>query len=135
MEQVKDREPVQPPADWSEEDKAWFHKTCPEKIKLVAVKWGRPLIELTMVAGGCSYALGLLARRNAGNREQMEAIRKLQAWLDILMKKSLLGAGLTVAQFQECNNEVNLHVALQDKGEPELPAGSRVSKGGIILDS
>lgn len=133
MEAVKDSAPLEPPADWSDEDKVWFATQCNEKLKGVAIRWKRPMIELVMLGGGSSHALGRIAAQGRGNREIARALTFLQQSLDKLVQKGLAAAGHTVKDFHECNAEINISLALQTT--QDLPANAKVSKGGIILDS
>lgn len=116
--------------DWSEADREWLSKHCPERMRTIAVRHGRGMFQLVMRAGACTYALTLLAG-NVKHPQLRPPILLLQRSLDQMCQELIAAKGLKVEQFMECRADVERLGELMSAGDP----GERISKGGIILDS
>ena len=124
---------INPLDSWSEEDKGWLEKHVPEMLQPVAVRHGRKLFQMVMMAGACTHALMVIGSQGRGNRAIAQASFVLQQTLDALLKGLLAGEQQTLEQFVVCKDDIERIAALADNGARK--PGDAVSKGGIILNS
>lgn len=122
-----DVEAVLPPVTWTDADEEWVEKV-PAELRGIARRYGRETFSLVMRVGAATHAVGLLARRTAGNREQGQALAVLAKAFQDLASAYLRVKELTSA-FRACQKDVELMGELAQNGE------ERRSAGGIILDS
>lgn len=124
---------VSPLDSWTELDKEWLEKHVPEILRPAAVRHGRKLFQLVMMAGACNHALIVIGNQARGNRAVSQASFVLQNSLDTMAKALLIGNGHTGEQYNECKEDVERIAALADNGSRQ--PNDKVSKGGIILNS
>ena len=132
MTEAQAQEP-NPLDSWPDLDKEWLEKHVPEILRPAAVRHGRKLFQLVMMAGACNHALIVIGSQARGNRAVAQAGFVLQQTLDVMAKALLLSNAFTGEQFNECKEDIERIGALADNGS--RPAGANVSKGGIILNS
>lgn len=124
---------VNPLDSWSDVDKEWLEKHVPENIKPVAVRHGRKLFQLVMMAGACNRALIVIGSQARGNKAIAQASFVLQQTLDTMARALLLNNELTDQMFLECKGDIERIAALADNGARQ--PNDKMSKGGIILNS
>lgn len=117
--------------DWSEQDKNWLNQQ-PMKFRKCAASYGRPLYDIVMRAGMCTFMLTQLYTATKDPRIQ-QMLRDLTAMLDYFCKGSLVGIDKTVEDFSKCKHDIELIMTLSNGGQ--VQPGDRVSPGGLILHS